>query len=447
MAEAALDAITVGLVSLGCAKNTVDSELMLGMLSARGYIVTNDPAEAEVIIVNTCTFIEDATRESIETILEMSRYKQNGRCRALILAGCMATRYSTQLQQELPEVDAIIGTGELPSIVEAVEKALAGETYLAASSSPAFIYDETAARLLTTNHNLAYVKIAEGCDHRCAYCIIPSIRGKYRSRSIGSITEEVRQLVVAGRKEIVLLAQDTTRYGLDIYGNRSLAQLLEALVQVEGLKWLRFLYGHPDGITTQLLQVMAAYPQICKYIDIPLQHASANVLRRMGRGGDAKQLLELVDRVRQVIPDVTLRTTFIVGYPGESDEDFAQLCSFIEQAEFNHVGIFTYSKEEGTPAALLAGQVSGKVKQKRRQVAMELQRRISRRHNERLVGTCQEVVVETATNDGGWVARCTSQAPEVDGVTYVYGAQLHPGDFIQARIVQAQDYDLIGEQA
>lgn len=430
------ETIRVGMVSLGCAKNLVDSEVMLGLLREHGYTLTADPAEADAIVVNTCTFIEAATSEAIESILDMARYKECGRCRALVVAGCMGTRYADQLLDEFPEVDAVIGTGEVPQIGTAIEKALSGERF-ATAGTPTFIYDDTLPRVLATPKHTAYVKIAEGCYHQCSYCIIPQVRGAYRSRSFSSVVTEAKQLVAGGAKEVIIIAQDTTLYGRDRYGRRRLAELLDCLAGIEQLRWLRLLYSYPDHLTDDVLRTMADRSNICKYVDLPLQHVSSSILRGMRRRGDYATLSRLVDRIRELIPGVVVRTSIIVGFPGETQRDFDELCQFLHEKRLEHVGIFCYSREEGTPAATIPDQVPEEVKQERRRVAMELQRAISREKNRESVGNVVEALV-----DRPGVARTAGQAPEVDGVSRIRGQSPLTGEMIRARVVAASDYDL-----
>lgn len=430
----------VGMVSLGCAKNLIDSEVMLGLLQKENMELTNNPGEADVIVVNTCTFISSATSESVETLLEMSQYKKRGRCRALVLAGCMGTRYRDQLLAELPEVDAVIGTGEVAQIGQVVRRVLAGERFTSVAR-PQFIYNHEMPRLLATRRHTAFVKISEGCNHQCAFCIIPQVRGAQRSRPMESVVAEARHLVENGTKEIVVIAQDTTWYGRDNYGEFRLAQLLQQLAGVDGLQWLRLLYAYPTHLSDDVLKVMAAHENICKYVELPLQHVSNHMLRAMHREGDRNYIERLVDKVRTVIPDVALRTSFIVGFPGETEDDFQELCEFVEAKRFIHVGVFTYSPEEGTPAATLPDQVPEHVKEERRRIVMQMQRKISRQTNEGLVGCTAEVLIDKAEN-GAWIGRTRWQAPEIDGITRIRGNNLRVGDIIQARISGASDYDL-----
>ncbi len=431
------ETIKVGMISLGCAKNLIDTEIMLGLMRDRGYTLTNDPAQADAIVINTCTFIEAATSEAIECILEMAQYKRRGRCRALVVAGCMGTRYASQLLDELPEVDAVIGSGEVPHITDVIDRALSGER-LVLADKPTFIYDHTFPRVLTTPVHTAYVKIAEGCNHRCSYCVIPHVRGVYRSRSFSSVVLETERLVAWGAKEIILVAQDTTLYGRDRYGRLRLAELLDRLADIDQLAWLRVLYSYPDHLTDDVLQTMAKRENICKYVDIPLQHVSPDVLRRMRRAGDYETFSHLVDRIRELVPGVVLRTSMIVGFPGETQRDFEELCRFIEEKRLEHVGVFSYSREEGTFAADLPDQIADEVKQERRRIAMQIQQDISRAKNEELVGQVVDLLV-----DRPGVGRTMGQVPEVDGVSFIEGESPNPGEMVKARVIAVSgDYDL-----
>lgn len=438
--------IKVGMVSLGCAKNLVDSEVMLGLLARAGCTLTHDPSDADVLVVNTCAFIGPAKEESIDTILEMARYKEEGKCKALIVAGCMGTRYKEQLMQEMPEIDAVIGTGEVDQIPAVVQRVLGGETF-SQVGTPAFIYDHTAPRIRATLPHTAFIKISEGCNHPCAFCIIPAVRGRHRSRPMESIVDEARRLADEGVREVVLIAQDTTWYGRDLYGDYKLAELLRRLARVDGIDWFRLFYAYPTHLSDEILDVIAQEERLCKYIELPLQHASDRMLSLMRRRGDRAHIDRLIERIRSKIPGVTLRSSFIVGFPGETEEDFAELLSFIEQVRFDHVGIFAYSQEEGTPAHDFAGQLPEEVKAERRRAAMELQRRISREINRGLVGSVMRVLVDgpSSESDLVLVARGERQAPDVDGVTYVANRWVAPGEMVQVRIVDGHDYDLVGE--
>ena len=446
--------VKVGVVSLGCAKNLVDSEVILGLLKEDGFEITADPAEAEVIVVNTCTFIQKASEEAIDTLLQMSEYKDKdkGRCRALIVAGCLSNRYGTQLLAEMPELDGVMGTADIRQVGEVIRAALAGERPVYLGDPSSFIYDHTMPRLLSSGGWTAYIKVAEGCSHRCAYCIIPSLRGAYRSRPSASILAEAERLLAARVKEIILIAQDTSRYGTDLYGESRFADLLAQLADLCGKDaWLRWLYAHPESISERIVEVMAEKPAICPYIALPLQHASRRVLRLMGRRGDGESYGRLVDNFRRLLPGVALRTTFIVGFPGETEEDFQELCAFVKEQRFNHVGVFTYSPEEGTSAASRPDQIDQEVKEDRYRRLMQIQRDIVRRHHRQLIGKPLELLVEKplgrdqGRGQGIWAARSRYQAPDVDGITYLKGEGLQPGQIVKATVTGARVYDLYAE--
>ncbi|MGB9802867.1 MAG: 30S ribosomal protein S12 methylthiotransferase RimO [Desulfofundulus sp.] len=437
----------IGMVSLGCAKNLVDTELMLGQLAAAGFAITPHPEEADVLIVNTCGFITPAKEESIDQILEMAQYKREGRCRVLLVTGCLAQRYSGELMDEMPEVDGVLGTGMINRVVDVVRRTLAGERVVAVGE-PGFDYDADLPRIRTTGGHTAYVKIAEGCSNCCTYCAIPSIRGAYRSRTMESILQEAKDLALNGVKEVVLVAQDTTRYGLDIYGERKLASLLCSLNDLPGIRWIRVLYAHPDGFTDELIDVFSSCDKVCRYIDLPLQHASPVVLARMGRGRSAFKLRELVSKLRRSISGLTLRTTFMVGFPGETEEDFRQLLDFMSEMRFERAGVFKFCPEEGTPAAAMTDQVPEEVKEERYHRAMALQQQISLEHNRSLVGSLVHVLVE-GKKGTRYFGRTEADAPEIDGRVYFAGgrASLGPGDFAVVKITRAREYDLMGELA
>ena len=443
----------VGMLSLGCPKNLVDSEVMMGLLAREGYELTTDRNSADILVVNTCGFIDSARQESVETIIEMAQLKQTGNLKRLVVAGCLVERYQDELQREIPEIDACIGVNQLSEIGNIVEpdrpKPL--PIYSDGRSAPElFLYDETTPRLRSTAPYTSYVKIAEGCDHTCAFCIIPKLRGVFRSRSPESIIKEVEMLAAQGVREIVLISQDTVAYGSDLGLTDGLAQLLEKLADVQGVDWLRFLYCYPTAISDRLLQVVAERPNICKYFDIPLQHASRQVLSRMKRGGNSESYLRLFDRIRTFVPDVALRTTFIVGFPGESDEDFAELLTFAKQVEFDRLGVFTYSDEEHSAAFDLDQKVSTPTARKREKQLMKQQARISRRKNRALVGKQIRVLLEGKSSESDLLleGRMASQAPEIDGSVLINDAPedsvARPGDFVTVEITEAHDYDLIG---
>lgn len=437
-----------GIISLGCAKNLVDTEVMLGLLQEGGIALTPNPGEADILVVNTCAFIESAKQESITTILNMAEYKKSGRCRSLIIAGCLGQRYAAQLLEELPEADAIVGTGAWHRIMEAVTETEKGRRVVLAGASE-IIYSAKTPRILTTPLYTAYVKIAEGCDHRCAFCAIPLMRGRYRSRAMEDIREEVERLAAAGAKEINLIAQDTTNYGRDLYGEPSLARLLRLLSQVEGVRWLRILYAYPRFFTDDLIETIATEPKICKYIDLPLQHAHDAVLRSMRRADDRAMIEALLDEIRARIPGAVIRSTFIVGFPGETDAQYQTLRRFLEAQRFDQVGVFTYSQEEGTPAASMGGQVAEDVMQERYHDLMSLQSKISEETNRSLEGRVLEVLVEGRDETQANIAygRSYREAPEVDGQIYIEGdADSRPGDMVKVRILQGFAYDIVGER-
>ncbi len=437
----------VSFVSLGCDKNLVDSEHMLGLLNQGGFSLTGDEEKAHVIVVNTCCFIEDAKKESIENILEVARYKEIGACKALIVTGCMAQRYKQEILDEIPEVDAVVGTTSYDKIVEIAngileQKGLRTQHFDLIDRE---MLDEM-PRILTTAGYFAYVKISEGCDKHCTYCIIPKLRGKYRSRQMDKIKAEVEKLAADGVSEIILVAQDTTEYGRDLE-NASLAKLLRELSKVEGIEWIRVLYCYPESITDELIEEIKTNPKVCKYLDIPIQHASTSVLKRMARKSSLEQLKERLGKLRQEIPGIALRTTLIVGFPGETEEDFQILYDFVKEMRFDRLGVFTYSKEEGTPAALFEDQIDEKTKIKRRDAIMALQHGISSELTAKKVGKTMKVLIEgKITDEDVYIGRTYQDAPDIDGEVFVeYEGELISGDFVDVRITASNDYDLIGE--
>ena len=437
-----------GFISLGCAKNLIDTEVMLGILRENGIEPVQEPEEADILVVNTCAFIDSAKEEAITTVLSMAEFKTKGKCRALIVAGCLSQRYGQELLDELPEADAVIGTGAWDRIMEAVNGALSGKRPVITGQTD-LIYNSAMPRILTTPPYTAYVKIAEGCDNRCAFCAIPYIRGRYRSRPLEDIVSEVEKLVAGGAKEINLIAQDTTKYGVDIYGEPFLSRLMKRLCRIEGLKWLRALYCYPRYFTDELIETIAAEPKICKYVDLPLQHAHDEVLRRMHRPDTGAGIEALLAKIRARIPGVTIRSTFIVGFPGETDAQYQTLRKFIEKQRLDKVGIFTYSREEGTPACEMPNQVPEEIMQERYHDLMSLQCRISEEVNAALEGTELEVLIEGRMDDQPEVAcgRSYREAPEVDGQIFVEGDRdSRPGDIVRVRIVQGFTYDLVGER-
>lgn len=436
----------IGFVSLGCPKNLVDSEVMMGMLQARGHALTSDPAEAEAIVVNTCSFIDPAKQESVDTILEMAAYKNEGQARRLVVAGCLVERYRDDLRDQIPEVDAVLGTNELDSIVAHCE---GGEAQPFDIEPAPYLYHDATPRVIATKPYMAYVKINEGCDHPCTFCIIPKFRGRFRSRRFESVIREAEALTAQGVREINLIGQDTTAYGEDLGIENGLARLLDALARVEGIGWVRFLYAYPNRVKQSLLDTLAAHPQLCKYIDIPLQHASANVLKRMKRGANGDIFLKLIERIRATIPDVGIRTSFIAGFPGETDADFDELCQFVEAAQFDRVGVFRYSDDDTSESYHLDDKVDKRTIYNRQRRLMSVQRKISRRSNRALVGQTLPILVTGPSPDVEllWEGRLQTQADDIDGVTYITDFGDHapsPGDMGTVRIERSSDYDLFG---
>lgn len=437
-----------GFISLGCSKNLIDTEVMLGILQENNFELTNEPAEADVLIVNTCAFIQSAKEESINTILTMAGYKdiKQGKCQALIVAGCLGQRYKQELLDELPEADAIVGTGAWHRIMEAVEEALKGNRVVIDGENNT-IYDAACPRIPTTPAHTAYIKIAEGCNNRCAFCAIPLIRGKYRSRKIEDICTEARNLAAKGVKEIVLIAQDTTNYGHDIYGKPSLVELLKEIVKVDGIKWIRTLYSYPRFFSDELIDLIASEEKLVKYVDIPLQHANNTILRNMHRPDTKEQIEVLLKKLRERIPGVVVRSTFIVGFPGETDEQFEELYHFFEEQRFDHAGIFTYSQEEDTAAASMPDQISQEVMEERYHQLKALQSKISQEINESLEGKELEVIIEGHTEDGLPYGRSYRQADDVDDQVYIEGVEeeIPEGTIVKVRILQGFTEDLVAE--
>lgn len=437
----------VYLETLGCSKNQVDSEIMLGILDKHEFILTHDQSEADVIVVNTCGFIESAKQESVDTILELGDLKKEGCCKVLIVTGCLAQRYSNELSEEIPEVDAFLGTTNFNEIAEIVNGVLGnGERVVStASVDKAVQYD--LPRILTTPSYSAYLKIAEGCDNLCTYCIIPKLRGKYRSRPIDRIVHEAKELAKKGTKELIIIAQDITRYGLDIYGNYQLVKLLDDLSHIEDIRWIRLQYSYPDIISDELIELMATNDKICNYIDMPIQHCNNEVLKRMNRRTTKEHILDVINKLRSRIPNIALRTSLIVGFPGETDEQFSELYDFVKEIEFDRLGVFTYSKEENTPAAKLTDQIPKDVKEDRRDQIMMIQKDLSFKKNMDKIGNIYDILIEEKVEDEDvYVGRTEFDAPEVDGVVYVSSnADIGIGEFVKAKIVDALEYDLIGE--
>ena len=473
----------IGFVSLGCPKNLVDSEVMMGLLDRAGAEMTSRPETADILVVNTCSFIDKAKQESIDTILQMAQHKLSGKARKLIVAGCLVERYRDEILKNMPEVDAVVGTGELEAILAAAgldtpsappqspqlfsilpsstsrpegdlresQGRFTREQWEGAEAKlPQYLYDHTTPRLLATQKSSAYIKIAEGCDHPCSFCVIPNLRGKFRSRRFESVVAEAEQLVAQGVRELTLIGQDTTCYGEDLGMKDGLAQLLDSLARIPDLKWLRFLYAYPNKVTGRLLETIARHDNICKYLDMPLQHASAAVLKSMRRGGNADIFLKTIERVRATVPDVAIRTTFITGFPGESEADFAVLSDFVRAAQLDWLGVFSYSDEEGSGAFHLGDKVPARTIEARRRSLMRLQQSISRKSRARLVGRRFDLLVEGPSEETPllWDGRTQHQAPEIDGKVYIndFGPfeQLNPGQFYQCEITESQDYDLVG---
>ena len=436
----------VSLVSLGCPKNLVDAEVMLGHLPAERFAIITDESQADIIVVNTCAFIRDAQEESVETILEVADQKKNGRCKLLIVSGCMPQRYQEELEKELPEVDFFMGTADAPRIVELLDRHLEGGPRHEIGL-PDYLYDHPTPRVTSSPHYSAYVKIAEGCANHCSYCVIPSIRGTLRSRTIESVVAETRRLVDSGVKEINLIAQDVTAFGAERDSGPELPALLRELVKVEGLAWLRLLYAYPDGITDELLDLIAAEEKICNYLDLPIQHIDDQILAAMNRRVDASDIRSLLERIRTRIPDMTLRTSLIVGFPGETDAQFRKLLAFVEEGHFERLGAFRYSREEGTPAAQLDKQVPERTKQARVKRLMKAQARVSFRKNLALKGRIEPTLVEGYSEETELLLRGRSvrQAPDVDGQVYITAGQADVGDIVNLKITDSSEYDLIGE--
>jgi len=435
-------------ISLGCDKNLVDSEEMLGILTEKGFEITDDERDADVIVVNTCSFIHDAKEESIQTILEMAEYRTDGVCKALIVTGCLAQRYQDEILQEIPEVDAILGITALDDIGESIEKVLKGEKVRLFPDNNA-LTNGARQRIITTGGHYAYLKIAEGCDKHCTYCIIPKIRGDYRSVPLQKLQQQAAVLAEQGIKELVVVAQETTVYGKDIYGEKSLHRLLKELCKIPEFVWIRLLYCYPEEIYPELIQVMKEERKICHYLDIPIQHASDRILKRMGRKTTKEQLMSTIAALREEIPDIVLRTTLITGFPGETQDDFEEVMEFVDEMEFDRLGVFTYSAEEDTPAALMAEQIPEEIKEERQAGIMELQQDISLELGDRRIGQELWVFVEgKVADEEAYVGRTYADAPGVDGYIFVNtDTQLISGDFVKVRVTGALEYDLIGEIA
>lgn len=432
-------------ISLGCDKNLVDSEVMLGLVRERGFVITNDETEADLIVVNTCCFIHDAKEESINTILEMAEYKKSGKCKGLIVTGCLAQRYREDIEREIPEVDALIGSTSYDAINEVIDRVLEGERAEEFKDID-YLTDVKTKRVNTTGGYFSYLKIAEGCDKRCTYCIIPKIRGNYRSVPMERLLEEAKYLAEGGVKELILIAQETTVYGVDLYGEKTLPKLLRELCKIDGFEWIRIQYCYPEEITDELIEVIKTEPKICHYLDIPIQHASDHILKLMGRRTNNQELRDLIAKLRNNIPDIALRTSLITGFPGETEEDHEILKAFVAEMKFERLGVFTYSKEENTPAAKMPNQILKKVKEQRKKELMKLQQKIAFNHAKSMVGKRLKVMIEGKLVDEGiFIGRTYMDAPNIDGYIFVNTQdELMSGEFVEVVITKAKEYDLIG---
>lgn len=437
--------LKIALESLGCSKNLMDAEIMTGILKEKGYEFVEEFAEADIIIVNTCGFIRDAKQESIDTIVELSQLKEVGKLKYLIVTGCLAQRYADELLEEIPEIDAIVGTGNFMNISEIIDR-LESEKNVTEIGNIEFAFDETLPRYVSTPEHMAYLKIGEGCSNHCTYCIIPKLRGKYRSRKIEDIVEEAKTLAAEGVKELVVIAQDTTRYGEDLYGEAKLAELLEELAGIEGIKWIRIMYSYPESITEKLIDVIAAHDNICSYFDMPIQHASNRVLKRMNRRTSKEDIRSKVEMIRSKIPDAVIRTTVIVGFPGETEEDLEELIEFMKEIKFDRLGAFAYSREEDTPADRMDGHMDEEIKEERRDRVMMVQQAISEEINQKREEKVFEVLIEEEAEEGVYVGRTQGDAEEIDSVVYVNSdEELEIGSFVNVYITEAMEYDLIGD--
>lgn len=435
----------IGMVSLGCAKNQTDAEIMLGILAQNGHEIVTAPEIAEVIIVNTCGFITPAKQESIDTILEMARYKREGKCRLLIATGCLSERYNTEMKKEIPELDAVVGTGDFDKIEEIIEKTEQGGKVCLFGHQD-YCLPENLPRILSTPFYTAYLKIADGCDNNCTYCAIPKIRGHYKSRKMEDIIKEAERLAENGVKELILIAQDTTRYGIDLYGEPSLAKLLEELCKIEKIQWIRAHYYYTEAITDELIRVMAENKKICPYVDMPIQHINDNILRRMARRTNRREIEERIKAIRESIPDVVIRTSIIAGFPGETEEQFRELAEFIKKIKFDRMGVFAYSKEEDTPAFDFPDQIDDEIKEQRKERLMEIQQKISLENNKKKIGTVTEVLCEGYDSDNFmYFGRSRGDSIDVDGKVYFAASdEVEIGEFVEVEILDADEYDLTG---
>ncbi|MGL4797011.1 MAG: 30S ribosomal protein S12 methylthiotransferase RimO, partial [Paraclostridium sp.] len=437
--------LKIALESLGCSKNLVDAEIMMGILNRKGYKLVGEFDEADIILVNTCGFIESAKQESIDTILDLAQLKETGNLKLLIVTGCLAQRYANELKEEIPEIDAIVGTGSYQQIDEIIA-GLEKENNIVSLNDIEFAYNEDLPRYVTTPDYMAYLKIGEGCDNHCTYCIIPKLRGKYRSRKIEDVVKEAKDLASKGVKELVVIAQDTTKYGFDLYGEVKLPQLLEELANIEGIKWIRIMYSYPESITEELVKVIKKYDNICNYFDMPIQHASNRILKLMNRHTTKEDIKSKVDMIRSYLPDATLRTTIIVGFPGETEEDFKEVVEFAKEVRFDRLGAFAYSREEDTAADKLPNHLEEDVKVRRRDELMLIQQGISEALNADKVGNEYEVLIEEQIEDKVYIGRTQGDAEEIDSIVYVKSEdQLEIGDFVKVKVNKALEYDLMGD--
>lgn len=442
----------ISFVSLGCDKNLIDSEIMLGLIDEEGYTITYDDSEADVIIINSCGFIMEANQEAIDKVLEMADYKREGRCKALIVTGCMAQRYKDEIFESLPEVDAVVGTGDFENIGDVIKRLLDGERQVKLVTDKEHLLnpDNSYKRIITTTGGFSYLKIAEGCDNHCTYCTIPSLRGHYRSRTIESLVKEAGILAEKGVRELILIAQDTSLYGYDLYGKKALPELLKRLSEIEDIKWIRILYCYPENITDELIDEMANNPKVLHYVDMPIQHSEDRILKFMGRRSTRERLKQTIAKMREKMPDMCIRTTLITGFPGESEDEFKAQCNFINEVKFDRLGVFTYSPEEGTPAAKMDNQIDEEIKRERRDYILQLQRGISADVCEKYVGKILEVIVEgkiDGDEDNVYCGRSYRDCYEIDGfVFFKSDEELIAGDFYRIKIKEAGDYDLIGER-
>lgn len=441
----------ISFVSLGCDKNLIDSEIMLGLIDEEGYTITYDDSEADIIIINSCGFIMDANQEAIDKVLEMADYKREGQCKALIVTGCMAQRYKDEIFEALPEVDAVVGTGDFESIGDVIKRLLDGEKQVELVTDKEHLLnpDNSYKRIITTTGGFSYLKIAEGCDNHCTYCTIPSLRGHYRSRTIDSLVKEAKILASKGVRELILIAQDTSLYGSDIYGKKSLPELLRKLSEIEDIKWLRILYCYPENITDELIDEMASNPKVLHYLDMPIQHSEDRILKLMGRRSTNAGLKEIIGKMREKMPDMCIRTTLITGFPSETEEEFKAQCNFIEEVKFDRLGVFTYSPEDGTPAARMDNQIDEDVKAERKDYLLQVQKSVSADICQKYVGKVLEVIVEGKIegDDNVYCGRSYRDCYEIDGFVFFKSEDdLLAGDFYNIKITEAGDYDLIGER-